>query len=70
MTFLNESFGEWKNIEKPTVIPVSYEGLDDKEKVKIVLAHDKDHHVYYYVVSNLKSDDEIEENIFEEQIED
>ena len=36
VTFLEKSFSEWNNVEKPTVVPVHYEGSDDEEEVKTV----------------------------------
>ena len=35
LTFLNKSCGEWDKMEKPVVVPISYEGSDE-EKVKII----------------------------------
>ena len=51
-------------------LKVSYEQLDDEEVVKTVLAHDKNNDKYYNVVGDLESDDDVEECLFEEQIED
>ena len=31
VTFLDKSHGEWNKAEKPTVVPVSYEGSHDEE---------------------------------------
>ena len=44
-------------VSEITVVPVSYDGLDDDKRSK-------------YAVSNLESNDEAEENLFEEQIQD
>ena len=44
------------------VISVSYEGLDDDRKVEMVLAHNENNNKNYNVVSNLESNDEVEDN--------
>ena len=31
MMFLGKSYIEWNKVEKPTTVPISYEGSDDKE---------------------------------------
>ena len=36
MTFLEKSYGDWIKVEIPTVVPVSYEGSDEEEEVKLV----------------------------------
>ena len=45
---------------------MSYEGLDDDEKVNMVLANNENNNNYCNVVSSYKSDDEAKENLFEE----
>ena len=40
MTFLGKSFGDYNEVEKSTVVPMSYEKLEDKE-VETVLGNNK-----------------------------
>ena len=49
---------------------MSYDGSDDKEAVKRALVHDENYNNDYYIVSSSESKVEVEENIFEGQIED
>ena len=64
-TFLVMSFGEWNTVEKPTVVPMSYEGSDD-EKVKVISGNDENNNNNYNVVNDFKSKDEEGENFFED----
>ena len=31
MTLLKQSYNEWDKVEKPVVVPINYEGSDEKE---------------------------------------
>ena len=59
MTFLNKSFCECNEVEKPMLVPMRYERLDDEE-VEMVLAHHDNNDNNYDVLSNLGSDGEEE----------
>ena len=37
MTFPQRSNGEYTKVEKPVVVTMSYQGLDEKEELKTVL---------------------------------
>ena len=66
MTFLCKSYGEWNNVDKALVAPISYEQSYDKD-IDIV---SKNNNIdYYNVVSNSGSDNthKREEEIFFEQ---
>ena len=64
VTFLNKSYG-WKKVEKPTVVSVNCEGLDDDKEVGIVLVYNENNYDDYYVVGDSESNDEIEKNLLE-----
>ena len=36
MTFLQKSYGEYSNIEKPVLVTTSYEGSDDEKELDMV----------------------------------
>ena len=63
VTFLHKSYGEWSKVEKPVMVPKSYEGPDNHDEVKMVSGNNQNNHLYYYVVNNSKSDKEVKENI-------
>ena len=70
VTPLDESYGEWTKVEKPTIVPVSYEGAHNDKEFERVLACNENKTNNYNLVSNLERDDKVEENLFGEQIED
>ena len=39
MTFLHKSYCEWSKVEKPLLVPMCNEWLNDDEKVEIVLTN-------------------------------
>ena len=59
VNFLQRPFGEWNKVEKLTVAPMSYEGLDEEE-VEVDLGNDKNTNNNYNLVGDLdrKDDDE------------
>ena len=61
MNFLEKSYDAWIKVEKSTIIPVSYQGLDDYEEVKIVLIDNENNYNYYNVVSDSAHDNEVKE---------
>ena len=69
MTFLEKSNSERNKVEKLTVAPMSYEGLNEDEEVEIVLAHDENNDNNHNIVIVSESDDEVKENLFEVQME-
>ena len=74
MTFLQKSYGEYTNVEKPVVWITSYEGSDEEVKLKIVLIENNNNNVN--IVSSSDSDSSNEdfennkENFFDEDISD
>ena len=57
--FLEKSYGEWNKVKKPAVVEGEF---------KMVSAHDENNNYCYNIVRYLESYDEIEENVFDEQI--
>lgn len=70
MTFLNKSHGELSKVEKPVLVPMSYERSNDNEEVKTVLAHNKNNNFHYNVVSHSENADKVKEILFEGEVED
>ena len=50
------------------MIPMSYEESDDDDEVKMVTAINQNNNNDCYVVSDFKSNDKAEENLFDEDI--
>ena len=38
VTFLQKTYGQYAKVEKPVLVPMSYEGLDDEEEIETVPA--------------------------------
>ena len=72
VTFLHKSYGEYCKVEKPVILPTSYEGLDNEEEPEIVSIENNDNGLN--VVSNSNSDssdNDLEtngENLFDEDV--
>ena len=65
MTFLQKFYGEQSEVEKPDLAATSNEWLDDEEELKTVpVVNNKNNK--YNVVSDSKSDDKDEKNLFDE----
>ena len=52
------------------MVPTSYDGLDDDDKVKMVSESNQNNNNNYNEVSDFKSDDKAKENIFGEDAND
>ena len=65
--FSGKSFGEWNEVEKPTVVPMSYEGYNVKE-IEMASGYNENNDNNYNVVSNSECKDGREEKLFEDQI--
>ena len=45
VNFLTKSYGEWAKIEKTVVVPISYDGSDEKE-IELIPANDNSNNYY------------------------
>ena len=74
MTFLQKSYGEYTKVEKPAVLTMSYEGLDEDEELETVPVENNNNNVNVVSDSNSDSRDEdfesIKENLFDDNIDD
>ena len=61
---------KWVKLKIYVLLPMSYERLDDEEEVKMISAYNENNNNYYNVITNSESNDEVEENLFEGQVED
>ena len=64
MTFLPKLYRDYGVIEKPVLIITSYEELDDEEELQTINGNNNN----YNVASDSKSDDKVEENLFDEDL--
>ena len=65
MIFLHTSYNKWNKVEKPVMLPLTFEGSDDDEEVEMVPTN-INNYINCNVVSDSESDDEVKENLFEE----
>ena len=74
VTFLQKSYGEYTKVEKPTVLTMIYEGLDDKEELETVPIESNNNNINVVSDSDSDSSDQdfesIEENFFDDDIDD
>ena len=72
--FLQKSYGEYTKVEKPAVLTMSYEGLDEEEEPKMVPVVINNSNVNVVSDSNSDSSDKKfennEDNLFDEDIDD
>ena len=55
VTFLQKSYKDYSKDEKPVLVMISYEGLDDEEELEMVLLVNQNNN-YYNAVSDSDSD--------------
>ena len=71
MTFLQKSYGDWSKVEKPVLFPISYEGSEeDDDDVKMVPVINQNNSNDFKVVSDSKSNDKANKNLFNKDVND
>ena len=74
VTFLQESYGEYTQVEKPMVVTTSYDGLDEEEELETVSIVNNNNSVNTVSDSNSDSSEEdfknSKDNFFDEDVND
>ena len=69
MAFLNKSYGKWSKVDKPVMVPTSYEDNEDEDEDDRISTNNYSHN-NYNVVSDFDCNEETKENVLDEDVED
>ena len=70
MTFLQKSYSEYTKDEKPVLVTISYEGLDNEEEFEMVSIVTNNNNVNVVSDSKSHNDNKNKENFFDQDIND
>ena len=66
MTFWKKSYGDYSKVKKPAMVTTSYDESNDEQELETIPVINNNNINDCNVVSDLKSNDELDKNLFDE----